>query len=270
MRPLISRCALPVYLGLVLAICPAAAEEPELVTDRPDQTESSSVVAPGRVQVEAGWTFSNDEDGVDTETAEFPGTLVRIGLVDRLELRLGWTGYVREEIRIGASETDDDGAGDTEIGAKVYLREERGAAPEIALLVGASLPTGADDFSSERVDPSFRFSLSHTLTERLGLGYNLGASWESAEDDGGERDTLSSVNYTVALGIGLSERFGAFVELYGDVPASAPDGPANAFDGGFTWLLRNNLQLDVAGGLGLSDDADDWFAGAGVSVRLPR
>ena len=43
-----------------------------------------------------------------------------------------------------------------------------------------------------------------------------------------------------------------------------------ALNGGMTWQPRPNVQLDVSGGFGLSDAAPDWFAGVGVSVRLPR
>ncbi len=63
--------------------------KPELVTDRPDQTESSALVPPGYVQVETGWSLSrNQEGGIRTNTHTFPGTLFRIGALDRMELRL--------------------------------------------------------------------------------------------------------------------------------------------------------------------------------------
>jgi hypothetical protein len=67
----------------------------------------------------------------------------------------------------------------------------------------------------------------------------------------------------------LTERIGAYVEFFGDVGMSA-SGEAHSFDGGFTYLLRENLQLDLFAGVGLSDDADDWFAGTGVSFRFPN
>ena len=60
------------------------------------------------------------------------------------------------------------------------------------------------------------------------------------------------------------------VEFYGDIPLNASGTPANSFDTGFTYLIRDNLQFDIAGGIGLSDDADDWFVGAGVSYRFPQ
>jgi hypothetical protein len=70
--------------------------------------------------------------------------------------------------------------------------------------------------------------------------------------------------------MGLTERLGAFVEFFGDIPTfSNSPGPANSFDGGFTYLLSNNVQLDASAGVGLSQAAEDWFASIGVSFRLP-
>ena len=73
-----------------------------LVTDRPDQTESSSVVSRGRVQIEAGFDFNHfDLAGETLEETSFPSTLVRYGLDRKVELRFGWLGYVNEELEVG-------------------------------------------------------------------------------------------------------------------------------------------------------------------------
>jgi hypothetical protein len=75
--------------------------------------------------------------------------------------------------------------------------------------------------------------------------------------------------YAANLGIGIMGNLGGFVELYGDAGLSASKMPITAFDAGLTYLLFDNFQLDVSGGLGLSDAADDWIVGAGVSYRFP-
>ena len=155
-----------------------------------------------------------------------------------------------------------------EIGAKFYVREEQGWTPEVALLGGTSLPVGGEEFSSGRADPTFRVCLSHTLSDRVSFGYNLGASWESNLEASSDRFSL--FNYTAALGIGLSEQAGMFLELFGDIPIDVDDVAAHSFDGGITYLLRDNVQLDAAGGVGISNGADDWFVGLGISLRFPR
>lgn len=266
----VSQYASRIALLVGLLVSGQVAWGQELVTDRPDQTESSVTVPVGRWQIETGWTWSRDEqDGEQVDTREVPGTLIRIGLSNRWELRLGWAGWVREEITANGQSSAADGFADGELGAKVYLREERGATPEIALLFGTSVPVGESALTSDHFDPSFRFSLSHTLSDRLSLGYNLGMEWETSAAAGREH-TLSHGIYTVALGIGLGDRAGAFVELFGSVAASAGGSPEHSLDGGFTWLLRENLQLDLAAGVGLSDAAGDGFLGVGISLRLPR
>lgn len=263
---------------LLLAL-PASAQEqggappppPEMVTDRPDQTESALTVPPGYVQVETGWLFTReDSSGLRLESHGLPGTLARIGVASGLELRAGWSGYVRDQTRLGAFEVAEEGAGDAEVGAKLRLTSESGLRPEIAFLAGASLPVGSAGVSSERVDPAFRFSVAHTLSDRLALGYNLGMVWDSDSDETGNRATLSNYLYTLSLGVGLTERLGSFIEVFGEMGASAPGPPAHSLDGGFTYLVRPNLQFDVSAGVGLSAAAEDWFVGLGFSVRLPE
>ncbi|HLE82947.1 MAG TPA: transporter [Thermoanaerobaculia bacterium] len=264
----------PHAIGPLRAQDTPAGEPPgELVTDRPDQTESAAVVPPGYVQVETGVLFSRDEaGGEETETVEGPGTLVRIGLGSRTELRLGWDGWVREERELAGARGGSraDGPADAEVGAKMKLRDEAGRLAEAALLVGVSLPIGDDELTSDRLDPSLLLALAHTLSERLSLGYNAGVVWSSEVGDQGVRETYSHLVYTGALGVGLTDRLGAFAELFGEEPLDAPGGSVVSADGGFTWLLRPKLQLDAYAGAGLTEEAPDWFAGAGLSLRWPR
>jgi len=196
--------------------------------------------------------------------------LARIGVVNRLEFRVGSSGGIWESTREAGERSSTSGGGDMDIGAKLYLWEEQGWLPESALLVGLSLPVGSKGFSSETSDPSFRMSLSHTLGNRFSLGYNLGASRESLPEDGSSFESLSVFNYTAVLGMGVTDRLGAFVEFFGDIPFRAQEPASHLFDGGITFLVWKNLQLDTSFGVGLSESAEDWFAGAGVSFRLPR
>jgi hypothetical protein len=270
--------------ALFCAVAPAAADDPpatappappsaELVTDRPDQTESAAVVPPGSVQLETGIYGAAEGGDPRSETTALGSTLVRIGLVEGLELRLGWGGWEREEEGGAASE----GAADAGLGLKVRLWEARGARPQAALLAGVSLPGGERGRSSERYDPAFRLAFAHDLAPGAALGYNLGLAWSSepAEPGGGRAGNTTSarLEYTATLGFGLSDRLGAFVELFGDAPVDAPAGaagPVHAADAGLTLLVNPRLQLDLAVGAGLTDEAPDRFFTAGLSVRWPR
>ncbi|MFQ5678694.1 MAG: transporter [Gemmatimonadota bacterium] len=250
-----------------------------LVTDRPDQTESTATVAPGYVQLEIGWTVSQAEEQIGTRrTHTLPELLARIGLTPRAELRVGFTGWNSVSGASGGVEPEGtgDGIGDMELGLKLRLGAERGARPAVALLGGLSLPTGDSAFSSQRADPTFRFSFSHELGSRIALGYNLGAAWASesvaAPSRGagnGDRERRADFLYTLTLGFGVSERIGVFAETFGFAGLERDRPHRHGVDGGWTLLLSPNLQLDARVGVGLDGDVEDWQAGAGFSLRLP-
>ncbi len=233
-------------------------------TDRPDQTESSALVPAHHVQLEFGVAYTDDSP--DSEVLEAPALLVRYGLIDRLELRFGIPTLTTQFE--GGAESDFS---DPEIGAKIALWAEKGWRPEAALLVGTTIPVGSEDLSSDRFDPAFRFSFGHTLQKNFSLGYNLGVAWETApEDDGSGDDTNARLEYTTALGYDFTEKWGGFIEVFGDAPLNDSGGPAHSLDGGLTYLIRENIQLDLAAGVGLTSEAPDWFVTAGFSIRLPR
>ncbi|NIL99909.1 MAG: hypothetical protein GTN89_02905 [Acidobacteria bacterium] len=243
---------------LLFVPCVVAAE-PELVTDRPDQTESTEIVPKGQVQTELGL---GDADGAEATAAG----LVRVGLAERVELRIGL-----DEVFLSGPED----AVDMSVGAKFRLLGEGDRRPAIAVIAAVNQKLG-DSLSpvSDGLRPGFRFAFSHTLSERLSLGYNAGVSWDETVRLVGmpavpDKELESRFLWTAALGIGATDRLGFFVEAFGDTGLS-DDGPTEtALDGGVTFLLRPNVQLDLFVGAGISDAAPDWLAGAGVSFRLP-
>ncbi|HXV74821.1 MAG TPA: transporter, partial [Candidatus Polarisedimenticolaceae bacterium] len=213
----------PAVAWLIIVPLPtaaAASEVPPLVTDRPDVTESSETVRRGSVQVEAGYGFARfDGETERLDVTAFPSTLVRVGLDPRIELRLEWDGLISESREAGGQRTEETGSGNMALGVKIKLREEQGALPQLAMLVDAVLPTGSQTFRADRIDPAIRLAGSNRLTGRLGLSYNVGVGALTVEEAPADLDTEVLGRYSVALGIGLSERWGAFVEAFGFLPA---------------------------------------------------
>jgi hypothetical protein len=254
------RTRTPILIALLLLSPIVPATEPELVTDRPDQTESTEIVPRGFVQTELGF---GDADHAEATAAG----LARIGLSSRVELRVGL-----DEIFLSGPED----AIDLSLGAKIRLLEERDRRPALAVIAALNQKAG-DSLSplSDGLRPSFRFAASHTLSERLSLAYNAGVAWDESVSFAGmpavpDKTLESRFLWTAALGIGATERIGFFVEAFGDSGLS-DDGPTEtSIDGGMTFLVRPNVQLDVFVGTGISNAAPDWLAGLGVSFRLPR
>lgn len=248
----------PVLALLLLAMTdpvPAGAQSPApapLVTDRPDFTESAAVVGDGRVQLEAGYTFANS-DGTDTH--EIGEALVRIGVGPVFEVRVQVPSWVDVETEGAGAE----GASNAAVGGKLVLREgERSA---VALLAGTSVPVGSDDVAVDAWEPDAALALAWEPGERWGLGSNVGWTWTS---DGDRR--AHQGHASVALGVALTERVGAFVETYGFVH-SRHGGEALHADAGLTVLSSPDLQFDARVGTGVAGPTGDWFAGVGFSRR---
>jgi len=232
-----------------------------LVTDRPDATEASSTVGKGVLQIEAGGIYESFENNsVKAENYTYNTTLVRYGILDNMELRVGWD-FTEGQTSLNGNKLNNVTSGFSPLllGVKIDIAEENGAMPEIAL-IGHVFPlfTASEDYRPESTGVDFRFSLSHTLSEKSSIGYNLGGQWG---DDSAEAAAI----YTVAYGYSISDKFGFYAELYGDFPE---DNKANHYwDAGFTYLANNDLQFDIYAGTSITD-GQDLLLGLGLSYRI--
>jgi len=234
-----------------------------IVTDRPDATEASSTVGKGTLQIETGGIFESfEENNVKSESYTYNTMLVRYGLLDNLELRLGWN-FIEGVTKVNGNKLDNVASGLSPLllGVKLDIAEEEGCMPEIAL-IGHVFPifSASTDFRPETTGIDFRFSLSHTLSEKSSIGYNIGAQW-------GNDSPEAAAIYTVAYGYSLSDKFGFYAELYGDLPE---DSSANHYwDAGFTYLASKDLQFDIYGGTSVTE-GQDLLLGIGLSYRMRK
>ncbi len=241
---------------------------PPLVTDRPDQTESTAVMKQGWFQLEAGWSFDASEEVGTTDRNHAVGSsLVRIGVIDRLEARVGLAGWLHGTSTADGGSESVSGVGDVDVGFKLAIAEQRGVRPSAAIVVRASVPTGHRDVRSEFVEPEVRLALAADLNDKIGIGVNVGPTWIPASS---ANELITSGLYTLVVGIGATERLGVFVESFGTINLESEGVSRHLLDGGMTMALLDNLQIDASGGVGLNDGAEDWFVGAGISVRLPH
>lgn len=249
---------------LFLSLFATAQTTPELITDRPDQTESSSVVPHKFLQIETGFLLENkSSDLFKHKSYAYNSTLLRYGLLQNFELRLG-VDYLSDRFEMKNQDITNkiSGFGPLYTGFKVNIAEEDGWKPEIAFLGGVALPfTAKKAYKPSHVSADMRFAFTHTLSERLSLGYNLGAEW-------GDESAGPLYFYSLALGIELTDNLGIFAESYGRLN---PEGePENMVDAGFTYLILQNFQVDLSGGIGLNDNAIDNFISLGLTLRIPN
>jgi len=258
--PIAGARLMAVGLGLV-SCAPAYAQSgavtAPLTTDRPDFTESALTVPRGLWQLEMGYTFAR-EPAMRTHS---PGELlVRAGLSDRIELRLGVGSYVTE---LGAFGTRG-GLSDSSLGLKIGLLRSAPDAgrTDLALIVFSSLPTGNEQIGSGHPEFGATFTAGRVLNERVAIGVNVG--YVRAVDNGDRFDQLTG---SVSFGYGISQRLGAYLEAFA-LSATTASGDRRSFlNAGMTYLITPELQLDGRIGHGLNGNRPDYFTGLGASVR---
>jgi len=246
---------LPVFL---LAIAAPGAWAQDISTDRPDFSNSTSVVPPRTIQVEVGVGRSSVDD-VDTD--QLLVSLIRVSLANPIELRFGWAGLNR--LTRGDGDTIS-GSGDISFGAKLRLRGEGRILPSMALIGTYTLPSGDDAFRAREDIPELALALGWSLGRNLGMTVNLGGFWSVNEPGNRTRTGFYSVSLSRA-----AYSYSVYLEAFGFFTPSAI-GDAQSLDFGLLYPVLENLQIDVFLGGRLSGAAPDAFFGAGLSVRLPR
>jgi hypothetical protein len=227
-------------------------------TDRPDQTESPYLTKLRFLQGEFGLNFEKAEG---LKTLVIPTALWKYGLSKKIELRL-ITEIVTTETPLLIPFGNDfiSGLLPVQIGVKIALTEEKGILPKTSLNFHIAAPKIASKkFRTNKWAPNFRFLMQNTLSETIGLGYNLGAEWD------GESSTPFWV-YTLAPGFNIGKNWYGYVEAFGAIRKG--EKPEHAIDGGIAYYFSDDTKIDFSGGYGISENAIDWYAAIGFSIRL--
>jgi hypothetical protein len=207
-----------------------------IITDRPDQTESSSTIPVKSLQIEAGALFQRG-DGIQANA--YPSVLWRYGITKKIELRL-LTQF--ETNKLLNTSLRNNGISDLQIGTKIQLFKKENVNTEIAFLSHLILPTAKRELTNDKVGTINKLSISHAISEKIGLGYNVGYDYFG--------NGSGNITYSVAIGVSLSDTIGFYVEPYGEFTEF--ESHLASFDTGFTYLLKDNFQLDISYGTGLN------------------
>jgi len=256
-------------LALLALAVPLAAQDlsglkEPIAPDRPDFTDGPGLATPRHLQIEGGYTFART--GAE-EASSLGEILLRYAPGDRWEARLGLNSYdwidsgVPGERRISGFE-------DPSIGVKVRLNGAEAAdrapgVPALGLLLQTDVPVGSSALTGDVWQPSATLAFGWELSADWSLDGNLGYAY-AADGDRRFGQTFASLS----AGVSISDRLSGFVEGYVLSREIAGGSATHYADAGLTWLLSNDLALDVHAGAGLDRPRPNWFAGLGASVRF--
>jgi hypothetical protein len=231
----------------------AAAQDDKIKTDRPSETQLSETVGKKTFQVESGLRY--EKKGEEEYTFEHPQVAIRYGLLPKLEFRAEITPQTEKEMGEKAT-----GLKPVELGLKLGLWDEKGALPQAALQTQVGMADlASDEFKTTHYYPRVRLLLQNNLTDKLQLGYNIGAEWN------GESTTADWI-YTLSPQLEVGDKVEVFIEEFARIRKGHT--PEHYFDGGLACYVNNNVKWDLWGGLGLNHAASDYFVSTGISFRL--
>lgn len=228
------------------------------------------------MQVEAGFDFAQLDlslNQVSLRSRQY-GTpfLLRVGLIDRLELRLEsyggtWVSNRLEERGSVLYDESDKGFSNPSVGVKWRLNDQKEGSwrPALAVLVQSDLPVGSEDYRPGKAGISGGFLADFPLPKALSLTFNAGAAVR--------HDVFTGEYYTRGLGTlmlvrALSAKSSFFVEVAGGGPQGDGGEGFALIDGGLVYSIAPGLAVDFAISRGLTEFSPDWGIGIGASFYL--
>ena len=234
----------------------AAAQDVEFTADRPGASTGPTVVGHRVVQLEQGIQYDND--GSYGEFT-FSNTLLRYGLFNGVELRLGGDGILYDRNR-GESCVALPAAAFSglSVGSKIRCFEGRGGIPAISLLVDLAIPhTGSEGFATEHLAPSLHVLFENDVTDWFSVGYDVGVEWNGSTP-------MPEAFVALCLGFAPTERLGCFVESYNYFTS---DSDVYGIDFGLSYMVAERVQLDLAADINVCNPKQ-WALSFGVAWQI--
>jgi hypothetical protein len=243
-------------LGLIaLAGCSAQLFAADFEFDRPSEGLSTGITPVGNVAWEQGLpTARYSKSGDQTATTLSADMLLRTGLSDDLELRLGWAGPTWTQVKSNGQTEEDDGLGDVSIGLKkaIDLDDDK---LSMALLAEAIIATGNAGFTNEEDIYSLGSVVSYQYNDLVSTALTMRYEWQ---------DSNWAVSAIPSLGYRITDRWSGYSELIYRKAESVDN--QYALGTGVMYALNDRVQLDANVGVDLDGADRSYFSGLGFSV----
>ena len=219
-----------------------------IATDRPTQVFSPTTMTSSYFQIETGTYLSSL---TESNYWAFASNLFRYGITDNIEMRM-----FTEIGRMNNLSTDKKtvGVSDFQLGVKWRILESE---VELGYMGHVVIPGGSKDFTADNIGFINKLLVAHGIGDRIGMGYNLGIDWYP--------DDAVALTYAAVGSVSLTDRLSYFAEFYGSVPEFEEF--VLAFDTGFYYIIKENLQVDFSFGAGITERSALYAAG--ISWRIP-
>lgn len=242
-----------VFLSMAM-LSHAQEEDPVFITDRPGVSWGADVLPLHKISWENGFGFERDAEGQHTLT--LPSTIVRYGIFENVELRVG-TDLLLQDVE--GQVTNLMGIAPLTIGTKIKFYDGEGIIPSIGMVAQLQSPhIGSAHLLPSHLAPSLYLIFENSITDQLYLCYNAGAEWD------GETATPTTL-LSLCLGFDINDELGVFAETYNYLH---PEGNQYMTEFGFYFMPSRRLQFDIEADFDLMNLKDYFSISGGISWML--
>jgi hypothetical protein len=240
-----------------------AAGREELETDRDSFTFAPTTAGRDLSILESSYSFIDNR--TSPEAHSVPETLLRRGVGDRLELRLGFNyeaggpGTVSGS-EVGGQDIETEDESRVLYGVKVETSEQDGWLPRSAAVVQGYTPTyGPSTVSTVVVGESWGWRFANgwewTSAMRYGTGFDKG-------------DAFNQWAPSTVVKAPVGERWNVHVEYFG-ILSTGKEEPVDAQFASFGGhvLVTEDFEVGLRVGWGLTDSSPNFFTNLGIGVR---
>jgi hypothetical protein len=244
-------------IGIALTSTAFAQNATEIDADRPHVGTGTHLVAPGQVQFELGAQYQSVDDGSESQSP----VLVRIGVVPRIEMRIGSDGLLTASY----PQRSEQGMGNVQFGAKIRLLGDA-VEPWLSVMpqVSIGVASAAKGLGSGATDAGVVVLTGRELTSRTHFEVNYGLA--NAGDTSGDRFVQHLA--TAAVTHQTTRRLTTYGEVaWWSRQASGPTA-VSFVDYGGIYAVTPRLLIDVGAFNGLTSATADYGFFGGVSFVI--
>jgi hypothetical protein len=252
-------------LGAVVLAATAHAQQGAVTLEEDRWYDRMAGVFAGRVQLEGGYTFLTDRSA-DTRITQHavPDMLLRYGLTKRLELRLGWPGFVSTEYDGPLAPPSFNETLKPNVGFMWDALDQNGLFPQTALLAAVPITLEGNPFALNSLQPLSQVLYCWYVSDRMSFGGSTGlALFHEFGDHFVQLQQTASVDYLWSDCLSTFTQWEMLVDH-----GSANDGSQHLLSTGMSFLWTERLQTTWRIGVGLNERAPNFLTGIRFALRF--
>jgi hypothetical protein len=252
------------------------AEPDEIETDRDSFTPATTLAGRGRTIVESAYSFIDNRRVKETHSV--PELIMRYGLTERVELRLGWNyevgGAGNATSGSDVSDVSDQAATGTRsrvlreytltYGLKFQVTKQDRWLPQSIFIVQAFTPTGGSSGTSTATDFVATYAAGWVFPNRW--KFDVAMRYGTSSEEG---DHFNQWSPSAVIKVPIGEKWAGHIEYFGTFTSGKEKNFNKQFiSPGLHYLITPDLEVGFRLGWGLNDQSARFFSNVGFGWRF--